>query len=150
MQSPRIQAQSDRRLPPLLIEDVLIAARTVWGEARGEPYLGKLAVAHVLLNRWRVTTGQFARDDTLATACLRHRQFSAWNAGDPNFTKLFDAGLDDASFRASLRAVIEALDTPDMTHGARHYHTRAVTPAWASGHTPSYQTGNHLFYNDVE
>ena len=56
----------------LSFEDVVIAGKTVYGEARGELWEGKLAVAYALVNRWRTTTGQFHRDDTLATACLRH------------------------------------------------------------------------------
>jgi hypothetical protein len=35
----------------ILLEDVLIGARTVFGEARGEPFEGQKAVAHVILNR---------------------------------------------------------------------------------------------------
>lgn len=33
--------------------DLEVAARTVWGEARGEPPEGRLAVARVIVNRWR-------------------------------------------------------------------------------------------------
>ena len=40
-------------LPPgPLLEDVLLCARTVWGEARSEDQVGRRAVAHVMINRW--------------------------------------------------------------------------------------------------
>lgn len=131
-------------------EDLMIAARTVWGEARGEPYDGKLAVACVMVNRWRRVDGQFARDDTLASACLRHLQFSAWNAGDPNFAALQRVQVDDQVFRECLRAVLVAVDAvADPTVGAVHYHAKGVLPDWARGHRPSATIGGHLFYNDV-
>lgn len=140
----------------LLIEDVLIAARTIYGEARGEPYEGKKAIAHVLINRWERKDGQFGRDDTLATACLRHLQFTAWSESDPNFAAMFKVTADDPAFRASWRAVLEAIDEPDPTKGATHYHTiakpsyaSAWPPVWADKHVPSATIGHHLFYNDV-
>lgn len=132
------------------IEDLLIAARTVYGEARGEADEGKRAVAHVLVNRWRKKDGQFAKDDTLASTCLRHLQFSAWNAFDPNFGPIQDVGLSSQALRLCLRAVLDAIDKPDMTDGALHYHTKQISPSWAQGHQPCFEAGNHLFYNTVE
>ena len=140
----------------LLLEDVLIASRTVYGEARGEPKNGKLAVAHVLINRWKRTDGQFAKDDTLATTCLRHLQFSIWNAGDPNFVKIHQVQIDNDLFRECLRCVLEAIDEPDFTSGSTHYHTIAKPmfasdwpPVWAQGHVPVLTLGAHAFYNDI-
>jgi len=69
------------------LEDLIIAAKTLWGEARGDSVEGRLAVAHVFMNRWRSTGGQWAKDDTLAKTCLRPWQFSAWNSNDPNLPK---------------------------------------------------------------
>jgi N-acetylmuramoyl-L-alanine amidase len=132
------------------VEDLLIAARTVFGEARGESQDGKQAVANVLVNRWRKQTGQFAKDDTLATTCLRHLQFSAWNQGDPNFDTIQEIGLGSKLFRACFKAVLDAIDGNDLTKGALHYHTKQISPAWAAGHEPCLDLGNHLFYNTVE
>lgn len=130
--------------------DIDICARTVWGEARGEPYEGKLAVAHVLINRWQGQSGQWARDDTLATACLRHRQFSAWNQGDPNFVPLQTQNVAQPVFRDCMRAVLEALNADkDPTAGSRHYHTDSIMPTWARGHEPVARIGHHVFYNDI-
>ena len=81
----------------MLWADIMLATTTVWGEARGEGATGKLAVACTLVNRWRTQTGQFRKDDTLATAALRHVQFSVWNQGDPNFTKLFQVDFTQPS-----------------------------------------------------
>ena len=135
----------------LLLADLEIAARTVWGEGRGESWEGKIAIAFTLINRWREDRGQFARDDTLATACLRHVQFTAWNMGDPNFEKLHEVQWNDASLRECLKAVLHALDHPgdDPTAGARHYHAKSVKPSWIKGHRPSAEIGGHLFYNNI-
>lgn len=139
------------------IEDLLIAARTVYGEARGEPFEGKHAVAAVLINRWRATDGQWKKDDTLASTCLRHLQFSAWNANDPNFKTLQDVQVGTSStLRECLRAVLLALDANDPTLGARHYHTvahppnvRHWPPEWADSATGSVTIGNHIFYQGI-
>lgn len=130
--------------------DLDILARTVWGEARGTGYHGMKAVAHVMINRWRATTGQFARDDTIATACLRHLQFSAWTEGDPNFEKMQSVTLADKTFRDCIRAALEALDEYDFTFGSRHYHTKTVDPAWSRGKEPALTAGNHIFFNTIE
>lgn len=135
----------------LILEDLTIAARTVWGEARGEDYQGQLAVAHVFINRWHTSKGQFRKDDTLATSCLRHAQFTAWTAGDPNFVKMMKVDFNDYHLRRCLIIVLEAIDAEfDPTKGALHYHTRDILPPWARGHVPCYETGRHLFYNDVK
>ncbi len=139
----------------ILLAELDIAARTLWGEARGEDYLGRRAVAQVFFNRWKTTHGQFRRDDTLATACLRHVQFSVWNAGDPNFKKMFQVDYNDADLLMCLQIVLEVINEDgkdDITNGARHYFAKsmAARPDWAVGHTPSYETAGHLFFNDVD
>ena len=133
----------------LLVSDVDILARTVYGEARGEDDEGRRAVAHAMINRWLASDGQFKRDDTLATACLRHVQFSCWNTGDPNLAKLLAVGINDFVFRQCFVAALTAIDEPDFTEGARHYHTKSVRPRWSRGHTPSYRHGVHIFFNDI-
>lgn len=129
--------------------DINILARTVWGEARGESYEGQKAVAHVVINRWRADEGQFRKDDTIATACLRYAQFSCWNADDPNFEEMQTTGPEARSFRAAMRAALEALDEPDPTEGARHYHTAGVSPAWSKGRDPVIVIGSHYFFVGV-
>ena len=132
-------------------QDVMIAARTVWAEARGEPYEGKIAVAHVLLNRWQSTTGQWAKDDTLATTCLRDQQFSCWSSGDPNFEKLQTIAVGDFVFRECLLAVLEALrpGNDDPTGGARHYKVIGTPAVWAEGRQPDLVLGHHEFYRNI-
>jgi spore germination cell wall hydrolase CwlJ-like protein len=135
------------------LEDVLIGARTIYGEGRGGSFDGMKAIGHVFVNRVNRTAGD--ADDDLASAALRHRQFSAWNEGDPNRAKMQAARLDDPVFRACLRAMLAALDEPDFTAGARHYMTVARRTAgwpgsWGPKRAPCFAIDDHLFYNDVD
>ena len=130
------------------LDDILIAARTVYGEARGESFKGQKAVAHVIRNR--AIAGDDGPDHSMAAAALRFRQFSAWNRDNPNREKALKADVLDPGFRRALRAVLEALDEEDFTEGSRHYHARYVKPEWARGHNPVAEIGEHVFYNNVE
>lgn len=132
----------------ITLEDIMILARTIYGEARGSSEIDRLAVAHVMLNRWRDPTRR--RDHTLAATCLRYKQFSAWNKGDPNRVKMQGVTVDDRAFRLCLLAALEAIDGADPTSTATHYHTPAVSPRWAKDKTPCFTTKSHLFYNDVK
>ena len=127
----------------MLSSDLDILSRTIWGEARGESYKGKKAVAHVILNRAK-------KNGSISAVCLARKQFSAWNKSDPNYEKLLNIGLSDKTYRQCMRAALEAVDERDFTLGSRHYHTRAVHPDWSGGHTPVLRLGAHLFFNDVK
>ncbi len=125
-----------------------ILARTLWGEARGEPVRGIEAVAAVVMNR--VKRGGWW-GDTVETVCRKPWQFSCWNAADPNRAKLERVDEGDRMFRICLRIARRAIagSVEDRTGGATHYHVRGLMPAWARGRDPSAEIGNHLFYNDV-
>jgi len=139
--------------PPGSAVDIL--ARTLWGEARGEPVRGIEAVAAIIVNRVRhaqARGGRYWWGNSIEQVCQKPWQFSCWNEGDPNRAKLLAVTERDRTFRICLRvarrAVAGVLDDP--TRGATHYHTRAVLPPWARHRLPSAEIGNHLFYNDVE
>jgi len=135
----------------LTMSDIDIMARTIYGEGRGESHEARVAIGHVLINRWRSDEGQWARDDTLATACLRPWQFSAWNTGDPNMDKMLVVDVNNETFRSCFAAALDALGSVDTTKGARHYHTVVMgwPSAWGVEQEPCHQIGNHLFYNNV-
>ena len=132
----------------LISEDLDIAARTVWGEARGEGPEGMLAVAHVICNRAE-KGGWWG--DTLETVCKKPWQFSCWNHSDPNREKLIDLDKKSDGYFQALSAVAMALvSDDDPTHGSCHYHTKGLTPNWSQGKTPAHRAGNHVFFNDIE
>jgi N-acetylmuramoyl-L-alanine amidase len=126
----------------LSIEDILIAARTVFGESRGEPFEGQKAVAHVILNRAK-------REGSVAAACLRPKQFSAWNLGDATRERMVTVTTNDPKFRTAIRAFLEAVDEADFTLGCTHYCTLITNPAWAKDEIPDLIIGNHKFYRGI-
>lgn len=137
--------------------DVVTLAKTMEGEARGEPDDGKAAVAWVIVNRAcrvRFAGDGAGRIGAIAKVCLAQWQFSCWNANDPNRAYLERA---PASAYAAERAIAEAVLAgviPDPTNGADHYHT-IDAPAWADVWPPSWaptmrevaRFGGHVFYD---
>ncbi len=127
--------------------DIDVLARTVFGEARGESDLGKLAVAWVIVNR-----AKRARS-SIAAACLKSIHFSAWNNGrgnDANQLAMLTADLSDPAYARCMAAALQAAHEfgKDPTDGARHYHAAGVSPHWAEG--KSYETiGGHRFYRGI-
>ena len=65
--------------------DLNIMAKTIWGEARGEPYNGQVAVAWVIRNRAE-RGGWFG--NTIREVCLKDQQFSCWNRNDCNRSQI--------------------------------------------------------------
>ncbi len=126
-----------------------VAARTLYGEARGEPEEGQRAVAHVLVNRMKL--GRWGK--TLAEVSMARKQFSCWNDDDPNRPKMVGLSDDDPLLVRLCEHVEDAMSgEPDMTNGATHYHAASMEtyPAWALDATKCGQIGNHIFYKDVK
>jgi N-acetylmuramoyl-L-alanine amidase len=125
-------------------------ARTLWGEARGEPRLGKEAVAAVVLNRLRRNApGRFGA--TVEEVCRKPQQFSCWNQNDPNRAQLERVDRSNVAFAECLAIAEQAVDgrLSDPTIGADHYHTKAVSPSWSRGKTPCRTIGRHHFFNNI-
>jgi N-acetylmuramoyl-L-alanine amidase len=118
----------------------------LWAEARGEGPRGMLAVWWVLRNRAVRLT------DSMKEEVLRPRQFSSFNADDPNRPLLLVAcNTDPASWGAvdAVATLAEREDTLDPTNGATHYYNPAVcSPAWGRG-SPGWKEhiviGRHVF-----
>jgi len=127
-------------------------ARTLWGEARGEPAGGLAAVAHTVVNRALLGAAQRKYrwwGSSIVEVCRKPQQYSCWNDDDPNCAKLKQVTAADADFRRCLAVAAQAVDGTlgaDPTGGATHYHTRACHPSWAKGKAPCYALGDHLFY----
>lgn len=135
-------------------DPVEVLARTLFGEARGEPVRGKEAVAAVIVNRVARARarGGYWWGDSIIGVCLRPWQFSCWNANDPNRARIVAVTPENKTFAACLRIARRALagGLKDPTGGALHYHNTHVHPPWAWRHAPCAEIGNHLFYNTVE
>ena len=125
-------------------------ARTIYGEARGEPWAGKLAVAHVVINRAVSDTEWWG--DSVTSVCRHPFQFSCWNDGDPNRDLIETVSLSDRAYVECYAAALRALSggTDDPTAGATHYHAHGVEPSWAAGKDPCAMIGGHLFYGNID
>lgn len=126
-------------------------ARTLWGEARGEPDKGLIAVAWVIQNRANKPSWW---GSSIETVCLKPKQFSCWNKGDPNYPYLM--GLKAIPARDYVRMHEAATSVvgghiADPTYGATHYHAKSMRnyPAWTKGATMTIVIGGHVFYRDV-
>jgi hypothetical protein len=150
-----LQASTDERaMPDGLQVDTL--ARTMWGEARGEPdaTLAMRAVGHVVLNR---VERQTYWGHTVEDVCRKPWQFSCWNKADPNLPWLRTVTSADARYATALQLTADLLRLDDAqrhradpTAGATHYYARRIpTPRWALGHQACARIGGHDFFNDI-
>jgi N-acetylmuramoyl-L-alanine amidase len=117
-----------------LLEGLLWLTLNVYHEARSEPQIGQVAVAHVTLNR--ATEKQLPLKEVIR----QPYQFS-WT-----FQKDSYLPDDPDAFLECLHSVYLALQTPDFTNGATHYHLESITPNWTSEFTYVAQFGSHKFY----
>ena len=138
------------------LTEAQIMALTIYGEARGEPYEGKVAVGSVILERveHRDWDGK-----TLHEVCLMPYQFSCFLPADPNFKALKLIAGDWGTKIARSKVLSECyaitsglLDgtiprTPEIA--AAHccqYKTRRATAAWAKKMKVILTIGQHEFY----
>jgi spore germination cell wall hydrolase CwlJ-like protein len=135
-----------------LISDDALAAATIWQEAAGEPYEGKLAVASVIRNRMK---RKYQSDGTVAGTVLKDYQFSGWNTDPKDTLRERSMMLDDDNpvVRECVRAWKESV-YDDVTNGAVLYFApKGVkkTPAWAEAPSVKFVKAihNHHFYQDV-
>ncbi len=125
--------------------EIDLLARTIWAEARSEGERGMQAVANVIKNR-ADKGGYFGR--SIVDVATKDFQFSAWNIGDPNRSKLLAVTDENPEFRKALdiaKGVLKGT-LSDITEGADHYHTYNINPSWAASLTKIKQIGDHIFY----
>jgi N-acetylmuramoyl-L-alanine amidase len=131
-------------------------ALTIYGEARGETFQGRLAVACVIQNRLR--SGRWGTNYT--DVCTARKQFSCWNVKDPNRALLMRLSVKAATGRpipAVLREcyvladVFLAADTIRQVGESTHYYARwmEMPPKWAATGAFVAEIGQHRFFEKV-
>lgn len=113
---------------------ILCLALNVFFEARGEPYEGQLAVAHVTLNRARV------KRRGVCDEVYSPYQFS-WTLEIQQAPEPADPAWIEAQHVARL-----AYQTKDPTGGALWYHHKGITPWWTWNKVIVVTLGDHVFY----
>lgn len=112
--------------------EVYTLARLVNGEARGEPYIGQVAVAAVVLNR--VKSPSFP--NTISGVIYQPGAFDAVSDGQINLTPSDD----------SIRAARDAMNGWDPTGGALYYYNPATaTSGWIWTRQVTLTIGKHNF-----
>jgi spore germination cell wall hydrolase CwlJ-like protein len=133
-------------------EDLDDAGYTLFGECRGEPENGQLAVAWVIRTRatWSPPTWW---GKTVSEVCLAPEQFSCWNKTDPNYALLQGLPFNNLEFQ-TLRTLAETVFAGTMSDPAvdsqgnhpTHYQRIGTNAPWSVGKTPSATIGHQEFY----
>ncbi len=118
------------------LEGLLWLTLNVYHEARSEPKIGQLAVAHVTLNRASQS------NQSLEQVITAPKQFS--------WTYLQKSYLPDEPevFMSCMQTAMKAMMSSDFTKGATFYHRTDVRPKWAKDKRYVAQYGEHLFYRN--
>ncbi|MBZ0258843.1 cell wall hydrolase, partial [bacterium] len=124
-------------------KEMTLLTMCVYGEARGEPFEGKLAIAKVIMNRV-AQGGWYGR--SIKDVVFKPYQFSCFNTWDPNFSKLFKPKKNvwKQCFKAAWNAYSELMDDP--TEGATHYCVTRINPPWVRAMEETSRIGNHKFF----
>ena len=112
--------------------DVNLLARLIYGEARGEPYTGQVAVGAVVLNR--VKSSSFP--NTIAGVIYQSGAFDVVSDGQINLTP-------DSTAK---KAAADALNGWDPTYGSIYYfNPSTATNKWIWSRPHTITIGKHRF-----
>jgi N-acetylmuramoyl-L-alanine amidase len=112
--------------------DINLMANAVYGESRGEPFTGQVAVAAVILNR--VESPIFP--NSVAGVIYQPGAFTAVSDGQINLTPN----------ETAKKAVIDAINGWDPTSGCIYYfNPDTATSKWIWGRPQELTIGHHIF-----
>ncbi len=112
--------------------DLYLLARVVYGEARGEPYTGQVAVAAVVLNR--VKSPDFP--NTISGVVYQPWAFTCVNDGQINL----------APDQTAINAARDAMNGWDPSYGALfYYNPKTATNQWIRQLKVHTTIGRHVF-----
>ena len=137
-----------------MISAIACLATAIYFEARGEPMVGQVAVAQVIMNRVYderfpnsicdvVTQGEYYswnKSMPIKNRC----QFSFWCDGKPENMK--DEIARQWAYNVAEATIVSTFY--DTTEGATHYHADYVIPDWSTNanFTKTVQINAHIFY----
>ncbi len=112
--------------------DINLLAKLIYGEARGESYVGQVAVGAVVMNR--IKSPSFP--NTMSGVIYQRYAFTAVDDGQINLTP-------NATAR---KAALDALNGWDPSYGALYYYNpRTATSSWIFSRKTTTTIGNHVF-----
>lgn len=114
--------------------DIYLLAKAIHGEARGEPYIGKVAVGAVILNRVKSPTFP----NTIAGVIYQPYAFTA----------VADGQIDLEPDKDSIKAARDAINGWDPSYGCLYYWNPATaTSKWIWSREVVIKIGKHWFGN---
>lgn len=112
--------------------DVYLLAKTIHAEARGEPYIGQVAVGAVVLNRVR---------DSKFPNSISGVVYQPWA-----FTAVHDGQINLEPNDSAMRAARDAMNGWDPTNGCIYYFNPATaTSSWIWSRKVQLTIGKHKF-----
>ncbi|MFZ5651256.1 MAG: cell wall hydrolase [Bacillota bacterium] len=117
-------------------DDVMMLARAIHAEARGESFTGQVAVGAVILNRQK--SGDFP-------GSIREIIMQKHN-GTYQFTPVQDGSINLEPDEIAICAAIQAISGHDPTNGALYfYNPEIATDQWIRTLQIQTRIGNHVF-----
>lgn len=126
------QANTNQQGTSYKNSDVELLARLIYGEARGESYVGQVAVGAVVMNR--VKNPSFP--NTISGVIYQRHAFTAVSDKQINLTPN----------ETARKAAKDALNGWDPTYGSIYYYNpRTATSSWIFSRPTTVTIGNHVF-----
>lgn len=112
--------------------DINLLTRLIYGEARGESYVGQVAVGAVVLNR--IKSSSFP--NTMSGVIYQSYAFTAVADGQINLTPN----------ETARKAALDAINGWDPSYGAIYYYNpKTATSSWIFSRQTTVTIGNHVF-----
>ena len=141
----QLEKPEPKVIAPGMKDPVSCLAMNIYFEARNEPYEGKVAVSHVVLNR--VASPRFP-----SSVCGVIREGGQKKKHACQFSWYCD-GLEDIpknqrAWKESVAIAKKVHDgkTKDPSRGAMWYHADYVSPDWRNDYPRLAKIGTHIFY----
>ncbi|KAK9882351.1 hypothetical protein WA026_020873 [Henosepilachna vigintioctopunctata] len=126
------------------LTDREIFAKTVYGEARGEPVEGQIWVAWVIKNRARANK-KYWGGSKIGDVCRHPYQFEPWNGKT-------DIIITEPAVYKRIKTLTDQIydDPPsqDPTDGSQYFHSTYMKkyPSWVKNCKKTRTIGHHIFY----
>jgi len=134
--------------------EVVCLAKNIYFEAGNQPLAGKVAVAHVVMNRMEHSA--YPKD--ICGVVYQAKWKENWKGNMYPVRNMCqfswfcdgksDEPLDTDTFYESYIVAQDVImgKYPDITEGATHYHNLWVEPYWAETLNETVQITDHIFY----
>lgn len=130
-------------LEAVLSQAVMCMALNIYHESRGEPLLGRMAVASVTMNR------ADGKVDNICPTVKKPSQFS-WYTPKTPLKKYLPKKEDKSWIWSEVLATVYVygLIPPLMPGNLTHYHSTEVSPNWSKSDKLQkfWKIGGHMFY----